>query len=380
MATIRLIACALCAYKDMERTVYDVPQPSERLQLKRMQLPLRMPLAIGEKAFSVNEELELPSAKPAIERVMKALARTRIMEQKAVGSKAVFKGELCVHVLYADREEKLHSHDWQLPFSQYAELERDMDEAELQTALTLTGFEAEQDSQDDCRRLFLSAGLLAQCAAIGEQKIAWIEDAFCTDAELSAQYDKWEMSGLLDLQTMRETVSANAQEPVASVVDAWVYPSETIKQRTNDGIAFQLPLCCNVLYYDTEGALQSKSLRTGVELHLPLHENGNCRVESVDFGELYCNVGNGGIEMRTPVQLRVESYAAHPIRAVCGAEMSEAVHEKGRKPAVILRRTEEEEELWDIAKACRTSVQAIEQANALEGASVPANTMLLIPM
>ena len=42
--------------------------------------------------------------------------------------------------------------------------------------------------------------------------------------------------------------------------------------------------------------------------------------------------------------------------------------------------TEEQEELWEIAKACRTSLQAIEQANALDGTSVPANTMLLIPM
>ncbi len=374
------IACTLCAYKDTERTVYDVPQPSEKLQLKRMELPLKMPLTVGEKSFSVNEELELPSGKPAIARVMKALARTQLMEQKAVGSKAVFKGELCVHVLYADREEKLHVHDWQLPFSQYAELERDMDDAELQCTLSLTGFEAEQDSQVDCRRLFLSAGLLAQCTAIGEQKIAWIDDAFCTDAELNTQYEKWEMSGLLDLQNLRETVSASVQEPALSVVDAWVYPSEPSKQRTHDGVELQMPLCCNVLYYDTDGSLQSRSLRPSVEMRLPLHENGSCRVESVDFGELYCNAGSNGIEMRLPMQLRVECCAEHPIRAVCGGEMSELVQEKGRKPAVILRRTEEKEELWEIAKACRTSVHAIEQANALEGASVPANTMLLIPM
>lgn len=374
------LACTLCAYKDTERSVFDVPEASERLQLKRMELPLRMPLALGEKSFSVNEELELPSGKPAIARVMKALARTQLMEQKAVGSKAVFKGELCVHVLYADRDEALHTHDWQLPFSQYAELERDMDDAELQTALSLTSFEAEQDGQAECTRLFLSAGLLAQCTAIGEQKITWIEDAFCTDAELSAQYDKWEMSGLLDLQSMRETVSASVQEPAASVVDAWVYPSDLSKQRVQEGVDIQLPLCCNVLYYDPEGALQSRSLRPSLQMRLPLHENGNCRVESLELGELYCNASGGGIEMRMPLQLRVECCAEHPIRAVCGGEMSEAVQEKGRKPAVILRRTEESEELWDIAKACRTSVKAIEQANALEGASIPANTMLLIPM
>lgn len=374
------ISCTLCAYKDTERSVFDVPQPSERLQLRRMELPLRMPLTVGEKSFSINEELELPSSKPAIARLMKTLARTQLMEQKAVGSKAVFKGELCVHVLYTDRDDQLHTHDWQLPFSQYAELERDMEDAELQTALSLTSFEAEQDSQVECRRLFLSASLLAHCTAIGEQKISWIDDAFCTDAELSTQYEKWEMSGLLDMQNLRETVSASVPERAASVVDAWVYSSEPIKQRTQDGVELQIPLCCNVLYYDPEGSLQSRSLHPNVELRLPLHENGNCRVETVDFGELYCNAGGNSIEIRLPMQLRVECYAAHPIRAVCGGEMSELAQEKGRKPSLILRRTEEQEELWEIAKACRTSVKAIEQANALEEPNVPANTMLLIPM
>ncbi len=374
------LSCTLCVYQSVERQIYDVPQPSEKLQIKRMELPLRMPLSLGEKSFSINEELELPSSKPAIARVMKTLARTQLLEQKAVGNKAVFKGELCVHVLYADREEKLHSQDWQLPFSQYAELECDVEDAELQITLSLTGFEAEQDGQAECTRLFLSAGLLAQCTAIGEQKLCWIDDAFCTDVELNPQYDRWEISGLLDMQSMRETLNADIEENAASVVDAWVYPSEPIKQRTPDGYELRLPLCCNLLYYDTNGALHSRVLRPSAELRVPLHENGACRVDAVDFGEISAHANGHTLEMRVPMQARVECYALHPIRALCGGEMNELAQEKGRSPSVILRRTEEQEELWEIAKACRTSVQAIEQANALDSTSVPANTMLLIPM
>ena len=182
------------------------------------------------------------------------------------------------------------------------------------------------------------------------------------------------------MQSMRETVNADMEENAASVVDAWVYPSEPIKQRTPDGYELRLPLCCNLLYYDTNGALHSRVLRPSAELRVPLHENGACRVDAVDFGEISAHANGHTLEMRVPMQFRVECYALHPIRALCGGEMNELSQEKGRSPSVILRRTEEQEELWEIAKACRTSVQAIEQANALDGTSVPANTMLLIPM
>ena len=47
---------------------------------------------------------------------------------------------------------------------------------------------------------------------------------------------------------------------------------------------------------------------------------------------------------------------------------------------MILRRTEAEQDVWDIAKAYHTATQAVMEANALTGAVVPADTLLLIPM
>lgn len=374
------VSCTMMAYSKEEGKLCEIAEPSENLQLRRTELPLRMPLALTEKNFAINEELELPTSRPAISQLLKAVVRMQVNEQKNVGNKAVFKGNLHVHALYADRDEKLHTHDWDLPFSQYAEFEQEMDEAELQTVPALTGFDVEPDSQVECRRLFLSANVLAQCSAIGEKKLALIEDAFCTDAELKPQWEEWEMYGLLDRQSFRETALATSEEAASSVVDAWVYPDEMSRERDGAKMQLRLPLTCNILYYDAEGNLQGRSMHPTVSFETELNERGGCRMNEIDCGEVYCNAGANGIELRVPVQASVESYANHHLRAVCGGEVTELQHDRARKPAVVLRRTDADEEVWEIAKACRAPLKAILQANGLESPTVPANTMLLIPM
>ena len=44
-------------------------------------------------------------------------------------------------------------------------------------------------------------------------------------------------------------------------MDAWLYPDEASKQRIGEKTQLELPLSCNVLYYDNEGALRGKTLR-----------------------------------------------------------------------------------------------------------------------
>ena len=92
----------------------------------------------------------------------------------------MFKGRLTVHILYEAPDGSLQRQETELPFSQFAELEQDLDEGDLTVFLALTSAETEPDGQLDCRRLLLSAGILAQCTVCGEQPVELIEDAYCS--------------------------------------------------------------------------------------------------------------------------------------------------------------------------------------------------------
>lgn len=373
------ISCDMQVYARKQRSVAELAEPSPSLQLRRVELPLQMPLALGERSFVLNEELELPAGKPPVQRLLRVLYRPQVQEQKAVGSKAVFKGGLTVHVLYEDGEGSLQAFESELPFSQYTELDSEPAEGQVQTLLTLTSAETEPETQSDCRRLLLSVNLLAQSVAFGEQRVRLISDAYCTDAALEPRFDQWEMTGILDRQMFRDTALASADVPAKRVVDAWMYPDEPQRQRSGERVAMELPLNCNVLYYDADGALQGRTLRPVLHAETLLAEGGSCRVSQVSGGEIFCAAGPGGLELRCPVGMEMESFAAEELRALSGGEI--IPEEPGeRRPGVLLRRTTQPQEIWDIAKACRAVPEAILKANELESTTVPADVMLLIPM
>ncbi len=374
------VSCTMTVFAEQTHTCYDLTAPAPTLQLKRTELPLRMPVALGEKTFPLNEELELPSGKTAIGRLLKCLCRLQVGEQKLVGNKAVFKGAAVVHVLYEDADGELHTHEWEAPFSQYAEMERELDDCELQTALALTAFEGEPDGQLDSRRVFLSAEVRAQCTAIGQQRVTLIEDAYCTDGELTPQWDDWAVSGVLDRQQLRETASATSEQGAKSVIDAWVYADVPSRQRSGTDMELEMPLSCNVLLTDTEGKLQGRTLRTGVTLRTEVAENGQCAMTEFSGSAVLPSASAAGLELRIPVAVTIETTAEHSLRSICGGSIEPSAETDERKAAVILRRTSGEEELWDIAKSLRTPVDAIAEVNALQGPTIPANTMLLIPM
>lgn len=374
------ILCTLHVFSEAEQTLCDIPEPSPTLQLKRKELPLQMPLSLGEKSFVLNEELPLPNGKPAISRLLKCLLRPQVMEQKAVGSKAVFKGELCVHALYEDMEGALQSFDGKLPFSQYADLDDEREDCELKTLLTLTAADIEPETPSDCRRLLLSVHLLAQCTAYGEQRVCYIEDAYCTDAELVPTWAQWQMYGILDRQVFRQTAAVTAELPAQSVVDAWLYSEEILRRREGERLQMELPFGCNILYYDVDGALQGKTVRLSAVMDTALSPDGGCDAVQIGCGEVYCAANSGGIEVRCPVSVETEFFANEALRAVCGGEIREAEAEGQRRPAVILRRTEQTQDVWEIAKSCRAPLEAVTLANDLQSQTVPAGTMLLIPM
>lgn len=372
------VSCTLCVYAPKTCTSYGISEPAPNLQLKRTVLPLRMPVQLGEKSFPINEVLEVPNGKQDIVRLLKCLYRTEIDEQRMIGNKAVFKGALFVHALCEGEDGELFSCDWSVPFSQYAELERELDEGDLRTELALTSAAAEPDSQYGARRLLIGANLLAQCTVFSVQNVSVIEDAFCTDAEFVPTFEEWSMTGILDQQDFRETATAESDLAAQRIVDCGILPDEAVMQRDGDQMQIELPITCSVLYYDPDGKLQGKLLRTSVQMQTQLADNAQCSVAQASGGEPFCSAGSGGFSLRIPVRVSVDSFAEHAIRAVSGGEITG--EKEARRPAVLLRLTEKEESVWEIAKSCRANMELITAANELNGASVPAGTLLLIPM
>ncbi len=357
-----------------------IDEPAETLQLRQTEYPLRIPTATGEKRFTVNEELELPDTSPAVATILKSCIRTQILEQKAVGEKGVFKTELLTHLLYEDPQGKLCTYDWRIPLSQFVDLSAETREGEMHTILHVTELELEPDSQMESHRLFLRVGIHSRCMAYETRSVKLIEDAYCTDGILEPQWQQWQCRPLLDSQTLRGTTHWTGEEPMGTTVDLWQWTEEARKERRGDTLVIRIPVAVSMLYYNGDGELRGRQIRSMVETELPLNEESECVLRDVLCTEVYCNGSSGNPEIRIPVQLTADSFGTESLRNLQGGEISPLPASEGRRPSVILRRTDGEEDLWTVAKSYRTPVDGIREANALGDGPIPDGTMLLIPL
>lgn len=372
------VICSLSVYVRKDYRFYNLEEPAPILQLKRTRLPLRLPVAMGEKSFSLQEELTISQGMPEAVHLLKTVYDTRILECKPVGDKAVFKGELRIEVLYECEDESYCTHDWNIPFSQYAVLDQSSDESELTVNLCLSSADTQIDSQNG-GRLLTSVELVARCTALNLCDIDMIEDAFTTEGELTPQYVSNEMTVVLDRQSFRQTAVLHGERDVKSVLSTHCYPAKVSRRREGEQVYLEQGLCCDVLYYDGENHLRGCTLRGQTELQLSLGEDAQCRVTELQCEKALCSAGADGITVKVPVDLMVESTVRQELRGIQSAEIEQEV-EATKRPSLILRFMEEPESVWDIAKSCKTSEKAIREANNLSEDPVPANTLLLIPM
>ena len=86
----------------------------------------------------------------------------------------------------------------------------------------------------------------------------------------------------------------------------------------------------------------------------------------------------GEIVMKSDMALTVHTETTRAQQMLCGIELGDVKKPDPNRPSLILRRTEGER-LWDIAKACGTTVQSICLANGLTD-EPESGRMLLIPV
>lgn len=372
------LSCRVAAYGKRQALLYDMEQPDESICLKRTTVPMTVAMETGEKTFTINDELDLPEGTPAVDRVLKALYRVELTDQKMIGNKAVFKGNLHIHTMYQGMDGSCNVHEGELPFSQYVEMGRDLDDYDVAIDVGFTGAELEPDGQMECHRLLVAMNLLVQCTVTGTESVTYIEDGYGLTQALEPQWQTEKMTGQLDVEEFRDTLQASLAVPAKSVVDVWAYADDVVQQRNGERASLQFGVCCNVLYYDENDDLQGKIVRANKTVDMALSSSAFCRPSTQISGAVSCKAGSDA-EVKCPVVMRAACFAQQEFRGIRGGELQPLTPEPDR-PSVILRLVGQEESLWSVAKSYRTTVSNIMQANDLTAEQLSGQQMLLIPM
>lgn len=364
------------AYEPIEPEIWIPENPPEDLQLLKACYPMELPKEAGEKQFQIDEELALPDTYPDAAKLLHYNLQPKILEQKVMAGRLVFRGKGDLRMLYADADGTVHSWECEVPFSQYAELDRDYGPNSTAAIIPmLTNLELTPDEQ---RRLQLKCGLCAQYVIFDREQVEIVEDAYSPVRQVKTEIQELKMPMRLDQkqETMRTQQQLTA--PAERVVDVCFMPDHPQHRQNGDTAELAVPGQFQVLYYDNNGSLQSGAAR-GEETWQIASDPGN-KVDAYLQMSGYpgADINEQGVALTAQWDVTADVFSEQGLPMLMQITLGEKCEKDPNRPSLILRRAGQQR-LWDIARECGSTVDAILLANDLQE-QPEAERILLIPV
>ena len=339
------------------------------VELLRRTYPVRLMKEAGEKSFVLDEEPAMPDNLPRPEQIIYYAVEPKVSDRKVLSEKVVFRGNANLHTLYRGEDGQLHSWDFDLPFSQYAELSGEYGpEAQAEFALCPTSMELELD---DGGRLRFKCGVTAQYGISDREQLNVVEDAYSPNRELTIQTQTLELPAILE--NRRETAYAQGNLPIHTAADVRFLPDFPRQKYRENGVELELPGVFQSLSYGEDGSLEAATVRWDGSMNLNADENTFLTAVPAPAS---IQVSAGSVKAELPLELT--SAAKQQLPVVTGLTLGEERRPDPSRPCLILRRVGSES-LWQVAKEAHSTTTAIREANGLQNEPAPGQ-LLLIPV
>lgn len=342
------------------------------IELLKRTYPVIVPKEAGEKTFSLDEELTL---NPLAEKILRYSMEPEMEEHRIIGDRMVFRGKGMLQILYEDENSVVRSFRTEIPFSQFADLDRSYpEEARIDLLPAVTELSVELDSED---RIRLKVSFTVQYLIYGREMVEVVEDAYCPKNHMTLHTSQFSVPSVLDSRQESRRLELPAPNVTGSVVDINHMIDYPTMKRNSQGVTIECPVSCQVLYCDSNGALQCEMIRYSDEFHLSMDEDAQLHsgISSIHASE---TSDLEGMKLVTDVTLHLDTVATISVPMVTSLEMGEAVEPDPGRPSVVLRRVGSET-LWDIAKRWGSTMSAILDANQLQ-TEPEEGQLLLIPV
>ncbi|GHU91230.1 hypothetical protein FACS1894202_12310 [Clostridia bacterium] len=340
---------------------------------------IHTPSAICDKAFTLTDQIELPSGRPQIAGVLHADVRLLPREIKAVGTKAVLKAAAILSVLYTSESGEIATWEQEVPFSQIIELGGDAigDGAALYASLTLNGLDLGLETPS--RVVDVELSVEAQIIAVSQSRVDLLSDAYSTKYHILPETREVGLLNISDAFAVRAQIrEARQLSPVPhSVIDTKVALSPV-----GFGSVLTAQAHVSVLYIADDGGYATGAFTLPVEseaFETPYDPNGSVAAAYVS-GDVFSGLSSDGLEVRFNVAFEGYRCDDRYMTVIDDVKGDWENPREGGGASVTLRRVREGERLWEIAKSCGASSADILAANSLtDGAEPDAGTLLLIP-
>lgn len=344
----------------------------EDVQLYTESYPVLLTAEAGEKAFSLEETFT--PQQPA-EKICGYWLLPEITEHRIMGDKVVFRGNAALNVLYQCQDGSLRSENFDLPFSQYSELDAEYeDNAEVVFWPVVTSLEMELEDN----RFQTKAGISGQYEIRHRPVLKLVTDAYSPNRDVLLQQEQLELPGILESKVQTAHANHSAPTEAIQVVATQFLPQAATVQLSDSVATVTMQGRFQNMTVALEGDPQSQNGKWEEQIQIPTAEDCIMDVTMWPAGRPQSNLLSGQLQQTMQMKLQTDIRMKDGIPMVTGLELGEFREPNPNRPSLILRRAGEDT-LWEIAKSSGSTVADIQKANNLQ-TEPEADRMLLIPV
>lgn len=341
----------------------------EDVQVLRRTYLLQLPVEQGEKLINMEETLTPPVTGFVI---LRCNVLPSVSESRIISDKLVMRGNILFDMLLMDPDGKISKWQPEIPFSQFAQLNREYDpQAVADISFAVTELETEQKESGET---LLKCSVLAQYTIYDRETVCVVEDAYSIGRSLEMKTHQMTVPSLLKDQKQSLQLTSNVQQEGQQILDVNVLMDD-LQIRPNGKDLHIVPSgAFQVLLEDVEGNLVSSVSKWDSVLEMENDSDAELFVSSEQDG-MPITMGNN---LSQQLLLNIKSVSGNPITMVSELTLGEENKPDPNRPSLVLCAMENEA-LWDLAKSTGSTVEAIMKANGLKNDPQPGQ-MLLIPI
>lgn len=364
------------------------------IQLKKVPVRYAAGRLMAEKHIQLSDDIDLSAAQPDITGIISSRCSCSDCEVKLISGKLLAKGEADVELLYSCEKEGsggVEPMSFSLPYSQIIDLDGVDDSYDCTVKAEVISCEASPapDPAGDNRVLRCQLELRLCCTAARSASVMVVSDAYSTvyPCEIELSDISAEQIPAVYTESFRHNAKICSGESVPETVYAmWCSPRNINARISEDGRSAVISgmLTYSMAARDSSGMMIMTDRDETFEENVQLGEEvsaSSVRAE-ITAGSVSYTIGSDGVlSARSDISARISVYSAADIKAVTDISVDDSSRkERDGDYAVKLYYGVENEDIWDIAKRCSTSVAAITEENDLSGDKLTAGGMLLIPI
>lgn len=361
----------------------------EGIQLKKEQFTYPAKKLCATKRVTVIEDLEIGQTKAGIDSVVRSDAHIISSENRIVNQKLVVKGLAEVTMLYQSSEsDAIESMKFDVPFSQVIDMDGIDEHYDAICDITVSACNIiPKGAGKDAREAECELVLLLCCRALRFDTALLTVDAYSTTKECKLTKNEAKIEcipkAVSENAQVKTTVTYNEGE-ISNVYDVWGEITSTqSKCNIEEGfINILATVCFNVMASNENGCplyLESE-VQLEHEFSAQISEDSSFEPKLCITNCVYNLISNNAVEIKADIKIGGNICGCKTVSVISEIELEDNQKASDTNTALKLYYAQADEDIWEIAKKYKTSINAIIQENELTDEKIAQNQMLLIPL